>query len=457
MRTLLIATLASCGLLGACSQPSGPPAHVVLITVDTLRADHLSMNGYERATSPRLDAFAEEALHYEQAVAVLPKTGPAMTTHLTGRGPCQHGVTANHVMIPAEVPMVAELFKAAGYRTAAFVSNPVLSVQKGYSRGFDVYREFAKAGGLDRLNRQALKWLGKQDWVEPTFVWLHYIDPHGPYTPKGEYKALFQDDAIARADARTLPTTYERLEGSPANYAHGVIPAYQQLGDENRVAFYIASYDAEIRYMDDAVGEILDFLRERELFDELGIVFTADHGESLGEHDYWFEHGRYAYEACQRIPMIVKPPRGMGGTPGQRLGVQVSNLDTTPTLLAMAGIEANADLMGRSLLEPSTADEPLFIQNCSSYPDRFSGVRVPPFKFLRDIATGAEQLFDLSADPYETRNLIDESPDVVDRLRALYTMLADACQRRSMGESVEVTPDAETLRLLGELGYAGDH
>ena len=454
MRSSTLLTLVACASITACSQPADEaPRHVLLITVDTLRADHLSMNGYARETSPHLDAFAADALHYEQAVAVLPKTGPSITTHLTGRDPCEHGVTANRVLIPAAATLVAERFKAAGYRTAAFVSNPVLSPDKGYARGFDVYREFAKAGGLDKMNRQALKWLDKQDWSEPTFVWLHYIDPHGPYTPKDEYEHLFQDDELATADARTLPTTYERLEGWPLSYVHGAIPAYQLRGDEDRVAFYVAAYDAEIRYMDDKVEEIFSFLRERALFDDIGIVFTADHGESLGEHDYWFEHGWYAYEDCQRVPMIVKPA---GATSGRRLDVQVSNLDTTPTLLAMAGLDSGANLVGRSLLEPP-ASEPLFIQNTSTYPDSFSGVRVPPHKYLRNAVTGAEELYDLASDPYETRNLIGEDAETAQRLRALYETLAERCAARSLGESVEVTPDAETMRQLEELGYVGDH
>ena len=442
------------GVLAACAPQAGPPPHVFLITVDTLRADHLSMNGYARATSPNIDALAAEALHFEQAVAVLPKTGPSVTTHLSGLDPCAHGVTANRYQIPPQVTLVAERFAAAGYRTAAFVSNPVLAEEKGYSRGFSKYQVFAKVGGLDDMNRRALKWMEKQDWQQPTFVWLHYIDPHGPYTPKGEYRDLFQDDEIARADTRTLPTTYEPLEGWPANYVLGAIPAYQVRGDENRVAFYVASYDAEIRYMDAAVGEVLDFLRERKLFDGAGILFTADHGESQGEHDYWFEHGWYANEDWQRIPMVVKPP---GGVKPRRIPQQVSNLDTCPTLLAMAGIEPPDDAPGRSLLEPRRAEGPLFIQNTSTYPDRIFGVRLPSTKYLKNETTGIEELYDLTSDPHETRNLIAESPQAASRMRALYATFSENCAQSSPGEAVEVAPDAVTTEELRALGYTDDH
>ena len=180
------------GVLAACGgAPAGAPRpNVVWISVDTLRADRLSCYGNERATSPCIDAFAREALHYADMVTLLPKTGPSMATHLTGLAPCEHGVTANKLRIPDEAPTVAEALLAAGYRTAAFVSNPVLSADKGFARGFEVYREIGEEGALPELNRRFFKWAEKHDWSEPSFVWLHYIDPHGPYTPPSECAEL---------------------------------------------------------------------------------------------------------------------------------------------------------------------------------------------------------------------------------------------------------------------------
>lgn len=441
---LLAAWAAACAPAGSAADRP----HVVLVTVDTLRPDHLSLNGYARATSPNLDAFAAAAWHYPDASAVLPKTGPSMTTHLSGLPPCEHQVTANRIRIPPEVPLVAEAFSAAGYRTAAFVSNPVLSKPKGYSRGFDVYREFSKEGGLDELNASFLRWAGKKVWEQPTFVWIHYIDPHGPYTPPGDYGALFADDELARGDDRRLPTSYEPLKGWPINYVHGAIPQYQVRDGEDRVAAYVAWYDAEIRYMDDAFGEVLGFLRQEDLYDDAVLVFTADHGESMGEHDYWFEHGWYAYEATARIPMIVKPA---GVATGRRIDDQVSNLDTVPTLLAAAGLSPSVELPGASLLTDLPERGPLLIENTSTYPQRFLGVRTARYKYLREERTGAEELYDLAADRAETNNLVDELPDVAESLRrALEDGLA-ACRAR--GEAVEVRPSDERERKLKALGY----
>ncbi len=439
---LLAAGAAAC----APSAPERP--HVVLVTVDTLRPDHLSLDGYGRDTSPSIDAFAAAAWHFSDAVAVLPKTGPSMTTHLSGLQACEHQVSANRIRIPDEVPLVAELFAAAGYRTAAFVSNPVLSRAKGYARGFRVYREFAKEGGLDGLNASFLEWAGRKDWKRPTFVWIHYIDPHGPYTPPGEYADLYQDDELARAEERRLPTDYEPLAGWPINYVHGAIPRYQVRGVEDRVAAYVAWYDAEVRYMDAKFAEVLAFLKERELYDDATVVFTADHGESLGEHDYWFEHGWYAYEATSRIPMIVKPS---GSPAGRAIDGQVSNLDTAPTLLAAAGLEIPTALAGASLLDPLPDRGPLLIENTSTYPERFLGVRTSRWKFLRELKTGREELFDLTADRREEVNLVRERPVVADRLRAELERQLAACRAR--GEAVEVQPGEEVQRRLRALGY----
>ena len=444
-RFLWLALLAAgCG--GAASTSADRP-HVLLVTVDTLRADHLSVHGYARETSPRIDAFARSALHYTDMVTVLPKTGPSIATHLSGVDPCQHQVTANRLRIPDEVPLVAETFRAAGYETVAWVSNPVLSPEKGFDRGFERYEGFAEEGAMSRLQRQLLRWVEERDWSRPTFTWVHYIDPHGPYTPPPEYAGLFTGDELSRAETRRLPTYYEPLQGWPVNYVLGAIPRYQLVGSEDRVAAYVAAYDAEIRYMDAAFGELLDGLRARGVYDGTAIVLTADHGESLGEHDYWFEHGWYAYEATLHVPMIVKP---VGAVTPRVIDSQVSNLDTTPTLLAAAGLPVPAQLQGASLLTDPGERGPLLIQNTSTYPDRYLGVRLSGLKYLRE-ARGGRELYALEADPREERNLVEERGAEARRLDEALRDAVEACA--AIGTTEEVTPGSEAARQLEALGY----
>jgi arylsulfatase len=428
-------------------------AHLLLVSADALRADHLSLNGYARETSPCIDAFAREALDYGDMVTLLPKTGPSMATHLTGLAPCEHGVTANKLCIPDEAPTVAEALLAAGYRTAAFVSNPVLSADKGFARGFEVYREIGEEGALPELNRRFLKWAEKHDWSEPTFVWLHYIDPHGPYTPPSECAELFTGDELFAAETRRLPTTYDPLPGWPINYCHGAIPNYQLIEGEDRVASYVARYDAEIRHMDAHFGAVLDYLRRAGLYERTAVILTADHGEAMGERDYWFEHGWYADEAALRIPMIVKPAGAHSTSPARpmRITAQVSNLDTAPTLLAAAGLPPFPGARGASLLADPGARGALLIENTSTYPERFFGLRLAGKKYLREEASGAEELYDLAADPREERDRAAVEPELAARLARELDAALDAC--RAVGSTREVEPDGEAQRALGKLGY----
>ena len=272
MRLRLIAM--TLGLL-ACEPATRP--HIILVTADALRPDHLSMNGYPRETSPVIDAFARRAWNFTEAITVIPKTCPSFATLFTGLPPAEHGVRHNRTPLPDKAPLLAEILAANGYRTAAFVSNPVLHRRAGFNRGFDVYEIFRDGEGPEEVNRVFAKW-ARAEWNQPTFVWIHYIDPHGPYTPPAEFSDLFAGDSLDGGEQRA-PTEYARMPGFNPNKVMGAIPKYQLLEGEDRVAFYVRQYDAEIRSVDHAFGGILTLLRDQGLFDSSAILFTADHGE----------------------------------------------------------------------------------------------------------------------------------------------------------------------------------
>ena len=214
MRWLGLITLTA-GLL-AC-QPT--PPHIIFVSADALRPDHLSLNGYPRETSPVIDAFAQGAWNFSQAITVLPKTCPSFATMFTGLHPSELGVRHNQAAIPAEAPMLAEILAANGYRTAAFVSNPVLHQRFGFDRGFDHYQLFVDGEGAKEVNRAFEAWAGAQ-WSEPTFVWIHYIDPHGPYTPPPEFRDLFEGDSLDGGEQRA-PTEYRPIPGLNRNKVLG--------------------------------------------------------------------------------------------------------------------------------------------------------------------------------------------------------------------------------------------
>jgi arylsulfatase A-like enzyme len=446
MRTakLRASILALAMLCWGCAE--APPPHLVLFTADTLRPDHLSLNGYARETSPRIDAFARQAWHFAGAFSVIPKTAPSFATMFTGRHPRQHGVRWNFGRIPEGLPLLAERLREAGYRTAAFVGNPALRESRGFARGFDTWAPVP--GGVAPLLDAFFLW-AEAPWDAPTFVWIHTLDPHGPYEPPAAYEGLFLGDAHSGSNAR-VPRGYAVDPEHPEKVL-GAVPRYQQRPDgEDRVSHYVARYDAEIRLVDDAFGRVLDFLRARGLYDAGAILFSSDHGESLGEHDYYFEHGWFAYEPGLRIPWLLKTP---GQTRGQRVDAPVSNLDFLPTALALAGLDPDVPLEGRNLLSGSLDDAPVVVENSDRYPQKFFGLRTATEKYLRSDDGAVEELYDLSADPGETVDRIRDRPE---RARALAAELDRRLE--ALGASAEIPArgapdDAATSERLRALGY----
>jgi arylsulfatase A-like enzyme len=392
-------------------EPDKAP-HIFLIVFDTLCADHLSLNGYARETSPTLDRFARTASHFRDAVSVIPKTCPSMATMLSGLHPAEHGVRSNLDFLPDTAPWLPEILQERGYRTVALVSNPVLQRLRGFDRGFDLYRNLPSAGGVEAVNR-AFDALPEDDFEQPTFVWLHYIDPHGPYDPPAGYASMFKGDELSRSDAR-VPLDYDALPGYHPSKILGALPKYQRQGDDARVASYIRRYDAEIRYVDAALSRLLQQLDARGLLETSVVVLTSDHGESLGEHDYFFEHGWYAYDASLRIPLLVHTPEMRDAEERTEL---VSNLDLFPTLLGLAGIENRWDGQGRDLLAPLPRDHAVVVENSGGYPESYVGLRTGDRKYLRERNTGREALYHLDADPGESSNRIADDPEGAERAR----------------------------------------
>ena len=464
------ATLASLLFLAGCGAAQDPPArpHVVLVTDDTLRADHLSGAGYPRPTTPHLDAFARVATRFDQAITVIPKTGPSFTTLFTGLHPQVHGVRFNWTKIPDEVPMLAEELRKAGYRTAAFLSNPVLRPGFGYNRGFQRFElfidttenegppvrnpslHFVRGSSVTALNEAFLEWARAHDWDEPTFVWIHYMDPHGPYAPPPEIEALFVDDELAQAEGR-VPLEKELAPGESPNKLLDALPEYQRRADgEDRVAKFVARYDGEIRFVDEAFGQVVELLRERGLWDPSAVIFTADHGESLGEHGLWFCHGWFANDATLRVPLLIKRP---GQTEGGSVGEQVTNLDVAPTILALAGIPLDRPWAGTDVLGELGDRGPVVVENSDHYPEKIYGVRTTRWKYLIERLSGREELYDLVADPHERENLAASRPELATRLREqCRAALVEMARARTFAPEAGVD-DPAIIKALRDIGY----
>jgi arylsulfatase A-like enzyme len=439
-------------LLAGCSGRSPAPGprrapHIVFITADALRDDHLSMNGYPRVTSRNIDSFAAGAWNFTDAVTVIPKTTPSFATMFTGWHPEVHGVRSNLETVPPQAPMLAEILRSHGYRTAGFVSNPVLDARWGFGRGFDEYRMFPLQSGMDDMRRAFEEW-ARLPWDRPTFVWVHFIDPHGPYTPPPEDSAVFSGDPLDQGKD-TAPIRYEPIKGFDPNKILGAIPTYQVRGNENRVSFYVREYDAEIRYVDRIFGEIISLLRARGLFDSSLVIFASDHGESLGENNYYFEHGWYAYDTSLRIPLLIKEP---GQSERRGVDEQVTTLDFFPTILAAAGIENQWPGPGRNLLAPLESGRSALVENSGRYPERYMGLRTSRLKYLRQVPSGREELYDLATDPRETQNRAPADAAGLRAARELYAKLLGEL-RETAREAEEGKPGAEHIEDLRRLGY----
>lgn len=404
-------------VLIACSEPPAakPPAitpqagarpDIVLITLDTVRADRLGAYGYEGAKTETLDQLAREGIRFERAVSVLPLTIPAHASIFTGLYPYHHQIRANGDNVLAEsFTTLAEILKGAGYQTAASVAAFVTTRQWGLSQGFEAYfDQMPEETGKDRnfwhterpgaaVVDDALSWLSVASADKPHFLWVHLYDAHFPYVPVGDYAE-----------------------------SHAKKP-----------------YDGEIAGVDDQVQRIVDAVAGRKVL----FAIMGDHGESLGQHGEE-THGLFTYEATQRVPFILS---GTGVTPGV-VAEPVSQVDVLPTLLHAAGIAVPTGLDG--VVQPGGGGVPYSESYQLSERFRIAPHRTVVEGNLKLIATARPELYDLAADPEEKSDLAATRPDDVARLRALL----EAKGAVPPGASSAVL-DAETVQQLAALGYVG--
>lgn len=345
------------------------PKKIVLMVLDTLRADRLGCYGYLRNTSPHLDEIRNEGTLFRFAFSPCSYTVPSHASLFTGKLP-QHHSSGFSNSIPTraldEDIFLGEVLSDMGYETAAFISSFVLSKMNGgaIARGFRIYDDAMVKGELNRpdflirkgrdTNLRVLDWL-RGNYAKNFFLFIHYFDIHGPYEHEEPYKSLFLD------------TIYEQGRGYldrivPDSYALRGIPEYQVLGTERdvngqivsfekNVAYYLSQYDSGIRYVDDCVGDVVRELRTLNIYDDTLLIITSDHGEAMGENDVWFFHGLTVSQEQIHVPLIVKPHNGLGPVP-RTVWQQVSLVDIFPTLCETVGVDTgNFDVDGFSLLD----------------------------------------------------------------------------------------------------------
>jgi len=406
---------------------------VILITIDTLRADHVGCYGAQTVKTPTLDALAHDGVVFERAISQVPLTWPSHAVILTGTYPFQNGVQDfTGQPLAQQFRTVSQAFQNTGYATGAVVSAFVLDRSWGLARGFDFYDDAFSAetfekkdiGLVDRRAGEsvahAIAWLKKAP-RRPFFLWLHLYDPHSPYDPPEPYRSEYRSHL----------------------------------------------YDGEIAYADHELGNLVAWLKQNHLYDSSLIVALSDHGESLGEHGE-DEHGFFVYNATVRVPLIVKPPAGSGIAAGRRRD-PVETTAVAPTLLQLAGVKDSADsvdsiyaqfqslpLLGTNQAGGQAVNNPAYSE--TFYP--FSSFGWSPLHALESdrfhfIEAPKPELYDLESDPGETRNIAAQQPATVAVLREkMQALLAHNPFTRQDAGAGNLSPDAqEKLRALGYFGF----
>ncbi len=419
----LVLTAAITGM-GCGAAQEKKPLNVLLISIDTLRADHLGTYGYQLPTSPQIDSLAEESMVFEHCLTPVPITLPAHTSMLTGMYPPHHSVRDNGTFtVPSDIPTLATILKEAGYSTYGVIGSFPLSSRFGLARGFDVWDEDMQSANTGNLQiffderpasevaRRAIAIL-EHDVTEPFFMFLHFFDVHQPWEPQPPYDTLNRD----------LP------------------------------------YDGEIGAVDAALGMILNTLRRDGRFDRTIVVVTADHGEGLNDHEE-FSHSILLYEETTHVPLIVHiPGRGWRG----RLKHTVSLVDIVPTVLEVLGIAAPSPLDGRSLLEEPLQDRLVYIESLAGRLGHgWNDIRAAVVDHEKLIVSEQREFYDLGRDPHERHNLASMRPDDLNnaelRLRTVVNELSVRAGTNTLSARYQMADDElrERLRALGYLSVEG--
>jgi arylsulfatase A-like enzyme/Tfp pilus assembly protein PilF len=425
-RVLTASLLAALSILPACSQSHRPSTarHLVLVTIDTLRADRVGVYSGVDLT-PRLDRIAREGTYAANAMTHVPLTRPSHATMLSGLLPWELGIRDN--LSPAELPtspLLAEILKRAGFRTGAFVSSIVLAGRLGFGRGFDRYDDdLTKTASIDLLNTQragaetlsaAIAWLENQRDAERICVWIHLYEPHDPYEPPEPYKSRYSD----------------------------------------------RPYDGEVAYADTLVGQLDDALERLGLKSQTLLIVASDHGEGLGEHEETL-HGFFVYQTTLAVPLIV---RGPGVVAGGRIDANVGLVDLLPTSLDLLGVAVPTGFQpsGNSLAAAlrgrpgPTTDSPQYAESLVPLLHfGWSDLRVLRRGSWKYVLAPRPELYDLASDPTEQHNIVGEQPARAASLRGTLTKLLDA-ERRAGTTPAATTAQAlpvDLMQRLGALGY----
>ena len=402
-----------------------PYMNILMLAIDTLRADHLSCYGYRYPTSPTVDQLAQEGILFEKLICPVLPTEPSFTTLYTGQHPITHGIVSHggSATLDRKIPLLPELLLNAGYTTCA-VDN-LASNKAWFARGYEFYIDPSMKRAMrlmvtaEEINHRAISWL-KAYGNEKFFLFLHYWDPHTPYLPPPNYRELFYHGNRSDPANKSLEPLWRHVLGDVWKDTW-----FKWLGGPITDADYVrALYDQSIRYLDDQIKVLLGALNEIGVADDTLIVLLGDHGESMTEHGIMFEH-HGLYEPTLHVPLILHYPQRLKG--GRRIPQAIQHSDLAPTILDLAGIQKPESMEGKSFTSVLEGEsQPQLHEKVISAESTWQVkwcLRTEHYKFIlaREpdwYGTPMRELYDLQADAGELNNLIDSERGVAAEMEA---------------------------------------
>lgn len=419
--------------------------NIVIVSIDTLRADHLGLYGYARDTSPRLDAIAKNAITFDRARVPRGLTWPSLVSMFTSLYPKSSNVRRNGDLLADDVPTLASLLEAAGYATAGFLGNACGVFTRNFKPSF--------CGTDEEVHRQALNWIDQHDG-SPFLLWVHYKAPHEEYLPPKEFDRFTKPDYAGAATGKRDYLDRVMLD--------------KKAPEAEDLEHVVDLYDGEVLYSDALFGEVWDHLAARGWLDDTIVVFTSDHGEELLQHNNYYYHSCSIYDAVLHIPLVVHLPGSNHG--GSRIPQLVENIDIAPTLLDLVGVARPEGFEGQSMRDLVNGDAEAmasFDRATAEYfrldkgwlgsirtdrwhyiynPDRITPVCRPESDYFK---VAEEELYDHEKDPSEQLNVAVERPSLIVELRQeLLTRF-----ERQLEHEPPQRADPRVIEQLKAMGY----
>jgi arylsulfatase A-like enzyme len=445
----LLALLPGCNNKRPQEKPKAQPKYnFLLITVDTLRADHLSCYGYKKKTSPNIDQLAREGVLFRLDIAQRGMTWPSLTSIQTSMYPHTHGVRDNGDKLDPTKITIAEILKRQGYTTGAVLRNML----NAPNRGFDTKRLIKGRTGEGAATQAAIRWL-KANSKKPFYLWVHYMAPHRPYAPPPPFDTKFGSTDAIKADKKLDDITLNKLHVSE-----------KELDDIRSL------YDGEIAYDDSEIGSILATLNDLGLKEKTLVVFSADHGEELYDHNFYFYHGCSIYDSVLHVPLIMRLPDVIPER--RKIPTMVQSIDIAPTVFDFLSLPRSPTFEGRSLkdliLSPKRNFDPAFAY--SEIEDKIFSIRTNEYRYIynptllhpigdpyntvgdersKGYIIRKEELYDIVEDPLEQKDLMKEDPKDAAELQQQLLKWMQKAKTPYKHQQM----DEKTMEELKSLGY----